>query len=178
MTKALKILKEYLTPSVEVRVVPSCPNYAVSEDGRVFDIGTYPPGETVQYLLGEHAMAYLYTDGWISHFVHHLVMEAFGEWLRAEGLEIHHIDANPLNNHISNLRWITHSENVGEGWKLRANRKLTNEEAAFAKGLLTLPGLDCREVAKMLSLGPCPPSVETVRSIEEGTSYTDVEPEF
>lgn len=42
--------------------------------------------------------------------VHTLVMEAFDQWPR-EGLEIAHLDGDRTNNHISNLKYVTHAEN-------------------------------------------------------------------
>ena len=42
--------------------------------------------------------------------VHSLIMEAF-KGPRPEGMEIRHLDDNPENNHISNLRYGTSSEN-------------------------------------------------------------------
>lgn len=47
--------------------------------------------------------------------IHHLVAEAFlGP--RPLGLEINHRDGNPQNNAASNLEYVTHSENVRQGW--------------------------------------------------------------
>lgn len=46
----------------------------------------------------------------INHLIHHLVAKLFlGE--RPDGLVIDHIDRNPLNNKVDNLRYITQSEN-------------------------------------------------------------------
>src|SRR5210317_200858 len=44
-------------------------------------------------------------------YVHRLVLKAFNG-LPPEGYECHHKDSNPLNNHISNLEWITKQENL------------------------------------------------------------------
>ncbi|QIR22176.1 hypothetical protein GXP72_07025 [Enterobacter sp. SES19] len=52
----------------------------------------------------------------VTHEVHRLVAETFlGQH---KGLVVDHIDDNPLNNEVSNLRWITQSENI-----LKAKRK-------------------------------------------------------
>lgn len=48
-----------------------------------------------------------------THRIHVLVAEAFigPRPLGVEGEEIRHLDGNPLNNHVSNLRYGTRSEN-------------------------------------------------------------------
>ncbi|MGH3845534.1 MAG: HNH endonuclease [Pseudonocardiaceae bacterium] len=46
----------------------------------------------------------------LRNLVHHLVLTAFVE-PRPPGKEGRHLDRNPGNNHLSNLRWSTHSEN-------------------------------------------------------------------
>ena len=45
------------------------------------------------------------------YYVHRLVAKAF---LKddAERLEVNHIDGNKLNNNVSNLEYVTHSENI------------------------------------------------------------------
>lgn len=50
---------------------------------------------------------------WKMHYlyVHSLVLTAF-VGPKPEGMECCHRDGNPLNNHIDNLRWGTHSDNM------------------------------------------------------------------
>ena len=47
--------------------------------------------------------------------VHRLVYYLFGESYNTN-LEINHIDGNKLNNNISNLELVTHSENIQHAW--------------------------------------------------------------
>jgi hypothetical protein len=54
-------------------------------------------------------------------FVHRLVLMVFAPIEGMENLTVDHIDNNPENNHISNLRWMTVEENLlratkQEGW--------------------------------------------------------------
>lgn len=44
--------------------------------------------------------------------VHRLVMHAFNPQPNEEELEVHHIDGNPANNNLDNLKWVTHEENI------------------------------------------------------------------
>lgn len=43
--------------------------------------------------------------------IHRLVLETHGEAQPAAGLQVRHLDGNPKNNHISNLKWGTAKEN-------------------------------------------------------------------
>ena len=53
----------------------------------------------------------LYGKGETKKLVHRIVLEAFvGDC--PEGLETLHIDGNPANNHVGNLKWGTSSENT------------------------------------------------------------------
>lgn len=75
--------------------------------------------------------------------VHRLVLEAFfGEC--PEGMEANHIDGIKTNNHISNLEWISHEENVRHAFTIGLREKgeknpmakLKDGEVWFIKKLL------------------------------------------
>lgn len=75
---------------------------------------TTPSSKTLKYLYFQ-----LQRDGKRTNYLfHHLVARQFiGE--RPDGYVIDHIDRNPLNNHISNLRYITQKENTHNSDKYR-----------------------------------------------------------
>jgi hypothetical protein len=119
--------------SEEWRQVFDSPKYEVSNLGRVrgprgvmkpYDVNRREPYQYVR-LHGRNRR------------VHHLVLEAFiGP--RPEGMETRHIDRNPRNNVLSNLRWGTKLENAADkhrhGTMLRGERHHWWKGGAYARG--------------------------------------------
>ena len=115
--------------------------------------------------------------------VHRLVAECFCE--RPPGnVEVNHKDGNKLNNHFSNLEWVTHLENVRHAYRtglitgaqivLNARhphptrRTISRETAREIKELLW-DGFAAYRVAKMLGL-----KCAVVEWIRNGGTYKDV----
>lgn len=83
--------------------------WSVDETGRVRN------DETGKFLAGSILNGYRYITFRWNHKhknkgVHRLVAEAFLP--NPDNLpQVHHIDANPLNNHVDNLKWVTAQDN-------------------------------------------------------------------
>lgn len=58
--------------------------------------------------------------------VHRLVLETFVGFAPDGKTEVDHIDRNPANNHVSNLRWVSRTEN---------NRNTLKQDRVEARGL-------------------------------------------
>jgi hypothetical protein len=89
------------------------PDYEVSTRGRVRSFKRDQP-----HLLrpAPNSQGYLtvnlylgFKGGAESHLVHALVLEAFGP-PRPDGAQVEHIDTDPRNNRLENLRWATPGE--------------------------------------------------------------------
>lgn len=103
-------------------------------------------------------------DDYANVFVHRLVMCAFvDERFYKDGWEVNHKDYNRQNNHVDNLEWITHADNVkysvcnrknieGENNPNYGNRKLSNiykENPSYALEKQSRKGLQngrCRKI--------------------------------
>jgi len=91
------------------RSIEGYPDYLVSDEGEIArklkcSVVECKPGHFRKYVrLGGRS-------GPLRQ-VCHLVMEAFRRG-RPEGKECAHLDDNPMNNRVENLRWMTHAENM------------------------------------------------------------------
>jgi hypothetical protein len=70
--------------------------------------------KTTQRILKHWSYAKTYSGVFIGkkHYVHHLVAKKFLPAPTKENCVIDHIDRNRRNNHASNLRWVSYSENA------------------------------------------------------------------
>jgi hypothetical protein len=62
-----------------------------------------------------------------ARYIHNLVWESFNGKIK-DGLEVDHIDENKLNNHISNLRLVTHRQNR-LNWVTKRNKYTGTQKA-------------------------------------------------
>lgn len=99
------------------------PKYKISSYGRVKSL---QPSKSERILGGytknDYPVVSLGTpQGRKEMYVHRLVAQAF--LCEQEGMEVNHKDGTRTNNHLSNLEWITHSENIKHAYSFgRCNR--------------------------------------------------------
>lgn len=98
--------------------------------------------------------------------VHQLIMKTFvGEC--PDGMEVLHINGNPADNRLCNLRYGTRTENILDVYKIGGRwRKLSTEDVeAIRFGLET--GLSGRELADMFDV-----SASTISCIKRGVTFS------
>jgi len=78
---------------------------------------------------------------------------------RPKGLDIHHLDGNKHNNHVSNLAYITHHENILHAWESglakahHNNSKLTVGQVQSIRRLAK-QGVSQKRLAKVFKVSP------------------------
>lgn len=84
------------------------PNYQVSNKGRVKNIKT---GRVLKNVIDSHGYYVVNLGKGNMRMVHRLIAQAFLP--NPDNLpQINHIDENKLNNDVSNLEWVTASQNI------------------------------------------------------------------
>ena len=86
------------------------------------------------------------------YFVHRLVWEAFNGKI-PEGIEVNHIDENPLNNKLENLNLLTHTDNINWGTRTkRAREKATNGKCSKKVLQYNLEGIFIKEYPSIIEV--------------------------
>lgn len=117
------------------------PGYQVSNFGRVKSF-KFKSLRIMRPLIARMYLCFnLRVDGVYKYIsAHRLVAEAFVPNPDNKP-QVNHIDGNKFNNHVSNLEWVTASENVQHAYdtglypscESRYNSKLTNEQVLFIR---------------------------------------------
>ena len=118
-------------PNVEQwKDIPGHPGYQVSDHGRIKSFR-----QKITRIMTPHGSKHqsiiLQKNGKIfKKLVHRLVLESFAGDC-PDGCEACHNDGNPLNNHLINLRWDTHKNNLND--MIIHGTRYRGEQLSFAK---------------------------------------------
>jgi len=105
---------------LRIRSIPGYPEYGISTDGKVWvyarrdNRGRISGGRFLRPWTsksGHLKISIGRAERKKREYIHRLVLEVFVGPCPA-GMECRHLDGNPQNNHLSNLRWGSHKENV------------------------------------------------------------------
>ena len=94
-------------------------NYYIYDDGRVYSEKTNKFLSTALDKDGYVKVSLISTDNKRHRYsVHRLVLENFHPVDGMENLQVNHIDGNKQNNNLSNLEWVTSSENNAHAYRI------------------------------------------------------------
>ena len=116
------VVKEIWVPCKHINldsVIEEYPGYEVSNLGRVRSLNYRCTGKTKVRMPCAHVDSngtYYQVQLWKDNkpylrSVHRLVLSSFDSKDYFKGAVVDHIDSNPSNNRLSNLRWVTQQEN-------------------------------------------------------------------
>ena len=135
-------------------------DYFITEDGKVFSSATNKFLTTHKDKDGYLKVRLISVDNRRhTYSVHRLVLMNFSPVENMDILQVNHIDGNKENNSLSNLEWVTCSENIKHAFKigLKTQAGENNNASKYTEGqvlqaieLLKSKKYNCAEIDKKL----------------------------
>ena len=122
-----------------------CPELFVTENGEVFLHGIRPKHQVIN--TGYALVSVRVTGKPVNYRVHRLVASAYCDGFDPR-LSVNHKDGNKLNNHYSNLEWVTLAENAKHAYRTGLYKQI-GEDCHFSK----LSGADVQQIRGKLNDG-------------------------
>lgn len=122
--------------------------YHVYENGDIFNILT---GKKINTFLSKQGYLRLSLDG-KKYSVHKVVIESFKG---NSDLQVNHRDGNKLNNNLSNLEYVTASENLKHAYEIgiKKNKKsIPDSKIKEIFSLYFIENLSQKEIAKIFNV--------------------------
>jgi hypothetical protein len=155
----------------QAKTIKEFNNYTVDEAGNVYHLSGRK--------LGTRVTPKWYVQTWLTQngktkyrFIHRLIAETFID--NPEGKkEVNHKDGNKLNNHVSNLEWVTRLENISHAFNTglykstenSPNSKLTNANIVEIKEMIS-NGKSLNSIGKIYGVNHA-----TIRHIKLGLTW-------
>lgn len=113
-----------------IKEIKDFPNYLITSHGRVWSKQLNNWLTPTKNRRGNHIRLYVNLGKKHRFYIHQLVAKAFLP--NPQNLpEIDHIDGDATNNHLENLRWVTHQENMKN--KVTKERLKKNGESYYVE---------------------------------------------
>ena len=135
-------------------------DYFITENGEIFSSATNKFLSTRKDKDGYLKVRLISTDGQRhTYSVHRLVLMNFNPVKNMDTLQVNHIDGNKENNSLSNLEWVTCSENIKHAFKIGLKTqagennnasKYTEQQVLQAIELLKSKKYNCAEIDRKL----------------------------
>lgn len=137
-----------------IKIIPNFPNYAITECGNIWSDLSFKvlkPGLShghFKVILCKNKKRY-------NRYVHRLVLETFVGPCPPK-MECRHLDGNPQNNNLENLRWDTRSKNQIDAVKHGTHRtvKLTEQDVRMVVYMWRTKEFTQTEIAKLYDVTP------------------------
>lgn len=113
-----------------LRTIPKFPRYLVSNRGNIFSLKRNKYLSLTKTSFGHLCVCLRKKGRSYTVRVHQLVLETY-RGLCPPDMECRHLNGNPADNHLENLRWGTHANNLGDRIKHGTNKP--GEESPLAK---------------------------------------------